>query len=179
MNGVIGGNDTMNRMANLHMLTRRLILLTAGSLLVFVSLFGMTLLLNKRLMISWVVFICGIIGGFVSIQQRAKNIVDEELDLLCGSWFQILLIPIFGAIFALVLYCIFLSGLLNSDIFPKFYFPQPAASGPDTEFVIKVLRETFPATGPDLAKLVFWSFVAGFAERLVPQIISNLTNKIE
>lgn len=32
---------------------------------------------------------------------------------------------------------------------------------------------TFPATGFDFAKLVFWCFAAGFAERLVPQIIST------
>jgi len=169
----------MSRMERLHLLTRRLIILTAIALAFFVALFGFALLLNERLMISWLVFICGIIGGFVSIQQRVKNIADNELELLCGSWFQILLVPIFGAVFSLVLYCIFLSGLLNSDIFPKFYFPQPLASGPDSKFVVKVLRETYPSTGPDLAKLIFWSFVAGFAERLVPQIITNITNKIK
>jgi len=130
-------------------------------------------------MISWVVFIGGIIGGFVSIQQRVKNIADDELDLLCLSWFQILLIPVFGAIFSLVLYCIFLSGLLHSDIFPAFYFPSPPKTGPDADFMFRILRETYPSTGPDLAKLIFWSFAAGFAERLVPQIISNFTSKTE
>lgn len=169
----------MSRMERLHLLTRRLIILTGIALVFFVALFGITLLLKYRLMISWLVFICGIIGGFVSIQQRVKNIADDELELLCGSWFQILLVPIFGAVFSLVLYCIFLSGLLNSDIFPRFYFPQPLPSGPDSDFVVRVLRETYPSTGPDLAKLIFWSFVAGFAERLVPQIITNITNKIK
>ena len=169
---------TIQRMQNIHVLTRRLILLTAGSLLSFTALFGFVLFFNQRLMISWVVFICGIIGGFVSIQQRLKNIKDEEIQLLCESWFQILLIPIFGAIFSLILYCVFLSGLITSVAFPVFYFPQPPQTGPGTDFIIKVLRETYPSTGPDLAKLIFWSFVAGFAERLVPQIISKLT-KIE
>jgi hypothetical protein len=44
-------------------------------------------------------------------------------------------------------------------------------------FIVKVLQKTYPLTGPDLAKLIFWSFVAGFAERFVPQIISNFTSK--
>ena len=167
----------MSRIENLHLLTRRLIILTAGALLAVVSLFALTLIANQRLMISWVVFICGIIGGFVSIQQRVKNISDEELGLLCGSWFQILLVPIFGAVFSLVLYCIFLSGLLNSNIFPVFFIPSPPSTGPDDEFIVEVLQKTYPLTGPDLAKLVFWSFAAGFAERLVPQIVSNFTSK--
>jgi hypothetical protein len=32
---------------------------------------------------------------------------------------------------------------------------------------------TYPQTGVDFAKLVFWCFVAGFSERFVPQIISG------
>jgi hypothetical protein len=164
-------------MENLHLLTRRLIILTAAALLVFVSFFALTFFDNRRLMISWVVFICGIIGGFVSIQQRVKNISDEELELLSSSWFQILLVPIFGAVFSLVLYCIFLSDLLNSDVFPKFFYPSPPSTGPNDDFIVKVLQKTYPLTGPDLAKLIFWSFVAGFAERFVPQIISNFTSK--
>lgn len=167
----------MGRADYLHKLTRRLIILTVGALLISSAVFALTLYVNSRLMISWLVFVSGIIGGFVSIQQRIKNISDEVLELLCGSWFQILLIPIFGAVFSLVLYCIFLSGLLNSDVFPEFYFPSPSPGGPDTEFIVRVLRETYPLSGPDLAKLIFWSFVAGFAERFVPQIIENLTPK--
>ncbi len=107
----------MSRITNLHILTRRLIILTAAGLLTFAGAFALTVFFEFRLMISWVVFLCGIIGGFVSIQQRIKRISDEELQLLAGSWYQIALIPIFGAVFSLVLYCIFLSGLLDSDIF--------------------------------------------------------------
>jgi hypothetical protein len=33
---------------------------------------------------------------------------------------------------------------------------------------------TYPSSGQDLAKLIFWCFLAGFSERLVPQIITNI-----
>ena len=33
--------------------------------------------------------------------------------------------------------------------------------------------QTYPATGPDLTKLLFWSFLAGFSERFVPQILDK------
>ena len=39
--------------------------------------------------------------------------------------------------------------------------------------LINFLRSTYPATGPDLAKLLFWTFVAGFSERFVPQILQQ------
>jgi hypothetical protein len=34
-------------------------------------------------------------------------------------------------------------------------------------------RDTYPASGSDLAKLLFWCFVAGFSERLIPQILGK------
>ena len=129
-------------------------------------------------MLTWVVFCAGIIGGFVSIQQRVKNISNEELEYISGSWFQILLIPVFGAIFALVLYCIFLTQIIALDIFPNIVFPKVPKGGPNSAYIIEILQKTYPATGQDLAKIIFWSFVAGFAERLVPQIITNLSGKV-
>lgn len=42
---------------------------------------------------------------------------------------------------------------------------------------MRIFRETYPSSGPDLAKLLFWSFVAGFSERFVPQLISNVTTR--
>jgi hypothetical protein len=124
----------------------------------------------------------GIMGGFVSIQQRLKKIGNEELTLLAESWFQILLIPIYGGIFSLVLYLLFLSGLLEGTLFPKFAIPGeglPAAapSGLNAANIRNFFMNTYPASGPDLAKLIFWCFLAGFSERFVPQIITNIGAK--
>ena len=85
-----------SRTEKLHTITKRLILMTSCALAVVGSLFAVTLLGHERLMVSWVCFGCGLLGGFVSIQQRLKKLADEELELLSKSWFQILLIPIYG-----------------------------------------------------------------------------------
>jgi hypothetical protein len=140
------------------------------------TIFFITLTTGHRFMVSWACFGCGLIGGFVSIQQRIKNVNDEELDLLSRSWFQILLIPVYGGIFALVLYLAFLSGIVEGTLFPRLSVPT-FGNPPSTEDMKNLFMLTYPTTGVDLAKLIFWSFVAGFSERLVPQIISKTENK--
>ena len=169
--------EISQRIANLHLLTKRLIWCTLIAMGAFSLLFAPALIFGERLLLTWVVFCTGIVGGFVSIQQRVKKISDEELSLISGSWFQILLIPVFGAIFALVLYCIFLTEILTLDMFPRFDFPPIPEDGPDSKYIQDVLKKTYPSSGQDLAKMIFWSFVAGFAERFVPQIITNLSGK--
>jgi hypothetical protein len=166
----------MDRIEHIHLLTKRLIIMTALTVLLFAALFGISFLFEKRFMLTWAGFLCGIIGGFVSIQQRIRKVSDEELTLLCRSWFQILLVPIFGGVFALVLYALFLSGIVRGDLFPQFNMPKPPTSGPDDQFMLNLFTKTYPETGQDLGKFLFWSFVAGFSERLVPQIISKVAS---
>jgi hypothetical protein len=160
------------RYAKLLKITKRLILMTLCGLVVVGLLFGVTLVLGKRFMVSWACFGCGLIGGFVSIQQRLKKISDEELELLSRSWFQILLIPIYGGVFALVLYLAFLGGIVEGAMFPRFFVPEFAVP-PSSDDMKKLFTATYPVGGTDFAKLIFWSFLAGFSERLVPQIISK------
>ncbi|MCZ6647123.1 MAG: hypothetical protein O7B79_12890, partial [SAR324 cluster bacterium] len=85
------------------------------------------------------------------------------------------LIPIYAGIFALVLYVLFLSGILQGSLFPHFSIP-PFGESPTPAEIINFLRSTYPSTGEDLAKLLFWTFVAGFSERcpgMTPQARSG------
>ncbi len=163
----------MTRTAMLLKITRRLIVMTAIALFFVVGIFAMTLLRGDRFMTSWACFGCGLLGGFVSIQQRLKKFGDDELDLLSQSWFQILLIPVYGGLFALVLYICFLSGIVEGSLFPRFAIPTFSAPMPTTEDMRNFFSLTYPATGADVAKFLFWSFVAGFSERFVPQILDQ------
>ena len=143
--------ETMDRIANIHILTKRLIVMTVVSVLIFSAIFGLSYFFSQRFMMTWAGFLCGIVGGFVSIQQRVKTVSDEELILLTRSWFPILLVPVFGGVFSLVLYCLFLSGIVSGSLFPVFYIPVPSNSIPDTDFMINLFTKTYPLTGPDLA----------------------------
>ncbi|MBT9609980.1 MAG: hypothetical protein WAP57_01205 [Aquabacterium commune] len=161
------------RAAMLHTVTKRLILMTATALAGVVAVFGLTLFWHQRFMISWVCFGCGLLGGFVSIQQRLKTLGDEELALLSRSWFQILLVPIYGGIFSLVLYVGLLSEIVKGPLFPQFAIPPFTEPLPTRDDVIRFLSQTYPTSGQDVAKLLFWSFVAGFSERFVPQLLAR------
>jgi len=164
------------RYQRLLIITRRLILMTLTALLIITSMFAVTLLFQKKFLVSWMCFGTGLVGGFVSIQQRIKNVSDEELELLSMSWYQILLIPVYGGIFALVLYLAFLSGVIEGGLFPKFSIPE-FSNPTSTDDLKGFFAGTYPQSGTDFAKLVFWSFVAGFSERFVPQIVSGVERR--
>ncbi|XOF32509.1 MAG: hypothetical protein ACL93V_10755 [Candidatus Electrothrix sp. YB6] len=126
-----------------------------------------------------IVFMIGLIGGFVSIQQRLPSMTYDELKLLSNSWSSMLIISINGGIFAVVLMLMFLSGLVQGELFPDFY---EVKFDPDSHAALKKsIRDWFQYTLPDssisMGKLLFWSFIAGFSERFVPSLIKTTTGK--
>jgi hypothetical protein len=168
----------MDRSRRILIVSKRLLTFTVATLILTVALFIVAFLF-KRFPVSWFCFECGILGGFVSIQQRLKKVEDEELEYLCQSWIAILMNPIFGGLFSLVLYVLFLSGIIESPLFPRFKIPEFSCP-PTVDDLRRFFAETYPALGSDFAKLAFWSFVAGFSERLVPEMIHRVTkNKQE
>lgn len=171
--------EESERQKCLQLVTRKLVSLTAATVVVLVIIFYAVKLadLERTYLVSYV-FLSGLMGGFVSIQQRLPTIELSELRELSNSWLSILLIPINGGIFAFVLMLMFVSGILEGALFPKYEHPPIDQEHLVASFA-QWLTTTFPKTGPDIAKLLFWSFVAGFSERLVPQIIRKTTDKTE
>lgn len=163
----------MSKQSKIITISTRLLIFIAISLALTMILFAITSFFQKRFLVSWFSFECGVIGGFVSIQQRIKKLSDEDLTLLSHSWATIMVVPIYGGIFSLVLYLLFLSEILKGPLFPGFYIP-PKADIPTIEYFKKFFEETYPLSGQDFAKLAFWSFVAGFSERFVPNIIKQV-----
>jgi len=118
--------------------------------------------------LSTLVFISGVIGGFVSLQQRLHRISDEELILLSKSLFAIAVVPINGGIFAYTLMLMFMGKIVQGNLFPTF----PDMNIYDIASFKAWLMYSLPINGADMAKLLFWSFVAGFSERFVPRMIN-------
>ena len=217
------------------------------------------------------VALAGIVGGCVSMLQRIQSAPSEgdalfNLAALTNGWKGIFLSPLYGGIFAAILFVLFAAGLLEGSAFPRINTPRrqwgPQASvtpsptqsrsplssstpspspspkpspnasptvsptpnesadaqglntsaagdtsvnqasrqpqpqlspapAPTTPYVFGALqrlpimeikdflKHTGPADGTSYALLIIWSFIAGFAERLVPDTLNRLVTKNE
>lgn len=113
----------------------------------------------------------GAIGGLVGLQRRVRRLSRDDLELLASSPLYMYLPPFVGGLLALLLFILFLSGLVEGKLFPHFVMIQP----PTPKFADTFFRvfDLTAETAPDYAKLVFWSFVAGFSEKFVINVISQ------
>lgn len=150
----------------------RLIWVTVIMLLGTVGLFVLPLVMQDRFPMSWFCFGIGVIGGFVSLQQRLRKLSSEEVGMLSASWANVIISPLFGGIFALLFYLISLSSLVDGELFPSYFIPD-FGEQPTTERVKNFLLLTYPASGADFAKVAVWSFAAGYSERLIPDIMKS------
>ena len=192
------------------------------------------------------VALAGVMGGCVSMLQRIQSTPSEgdalfNLASLNNGWTGLSLSPLYGGIFATLLFVLFAAGLLKGAAFPDIHTPSaaersapaptpsttpaapasqstapvttastpsaasssagassatepakpqtqptPAPSGsptPEPTPATQVLRiktfllETGPVDGISYALLIIWSFLAGFAERLVPDTLNRLVAK--
>lgn len=96
---------------------------------------------------------------------------DDKATLLLLK-LQIFLSPLFGGLFAFVLYGVFAAGIIQGEIFPQFQSTQDDYTSP-YEFADK----TVPITNEDAAKAILWAFIAGFAEGFVPNFIDKLVKE--
>ena len=104
-----------------------------------------------------------------SLPSRGESLSDI-VELAGGT--GIYLAPITGAIFAMVLFMLFTSQIIGGPMFPKIATPTNEAAKGWT--FIDFALQTGAKTGVDWAMLLIWSFIAGFAERFVPDTLDRL-----
>jgi hypothetical protein len=122
-----------------------------------------------------VVLIFGALGAFLSLQRSLKGLSEEDLRLIKESLTYTWLAPVAGAVLAGILYLLFIAQLLVGPLFPIIDADTAtvkAASGMAKLFEVD-------SKGPgDYAKLFFWSFVAGYSERFVTDIVGKFETKV-
>jgi len=123
------------------------------------------------------IFAAGATGAVLSLQRRMQSLPSngESLSDLVelSDRMSVRLTPIIGGIFALILSLIFASGLATGELFPKL------ESQSDIKNLTDFLRQLQPHGVVEWGKLLVWSFIAGFAERLVPDTLDRLIAKSE
>jgi len=242
-------------------MTKRAVLMTA----VVVIVIGLALVVNITVSLKVVKFneysavfitvltvmLAGIVGGCISMLQRIQSTPSDgdalfNLAALTSGWRGIMLAPVYGGVFAFILFVLFASGVLKGVVFPTIVTPDsrqeealataspvnvatppavssspvqaaaaqespqvtttstatPAGSnatsgvpGPKSPtptptpaatpsaarsrvlLIEEFLKETGPAGGVSYSLLIVWSFLAGFAERLVPDTLNRLVQK--
>jgi membrane associated rhomboid family serine protease len=145
------------------------------------------------------VMFAGIVGGFLSCQQRLQSTEDidpllKELQLSSGWFSVVILAPLSGGIFGVVIYMIFVAGLLSGGLFPTFGeiapqeshivasaaprgpAPSPLPSPAGITFG-EFVQKSAPQKAEDFGKLLVWAFIAGFAERFVPDVLTRLAGQ--
>jgi hypothetical protein len=133
---------------------------------------------NYQVTILPVVVLCGSLGAIFSSLIRLYGYSDLPAllshDGLQGLNARSVLVyatvPIVvGAIASALLYMILASKMISGTLFPEFgCVPEQSCVG------IRGLTENFSPMSPiDYAKAIVWGFIAGFAERLVPDAISS------
>jgi hypothetical protein len=116
-------------------------------------------------------FIAGNLGGYCAIHRSLFDYSDDDLAQLSQSWFALILPPLIGGILSMVLYVIFISGIISGELFPTIVKEEDIPNSFDAIF-------SQHAEGPsDYAKLIFWGFVAGFNEKYVTNIIDSIKAK--
>jgi len=136
----------------------------------------------------FLVMFVGAMGGLLSMQQRYQSVSREgdpihNISELMQNWSRLFLPAISGAIFAVLLYMLVIAGLLEGELFPKFLpevtkQPEPANQLVGTA-LSDLLQQGRPASRRDYAKLIIWSFIAGFAERYIPDTLSRFISRKE
>lgn len=147
--------------------TRRLFIALAT--LFSVALATMAFAPLSPFVVPAVVIMAGAIGGFVGLQRRLKELTISDLRLIASSWIYTSLSPLVGGVLGLLLYVIFLSGLLSGDLFPHF-LPDDTTK---TVTSFSVVGHQHADGHTEYAKLIFWCFMAGFSERFVTDVISR------
>jgi uncharacterized integral membrane protein len=132
-----------------------------------------------------VVVLAGTLGALFSALLRLYRFEDlpkalfarELVGLPSLHRFIYSLVPVVvGAISATALYLLFASELIKGDLFPAF----TCKKGDDNCTTFGLLMSDWgPAQAIDYAKALVWGFIAGFAERLVPDLLQGLSHSAE
>ncbi len=121
----------------------------------------------------------GAMGAFMSALTRMYRftdlpqvIVDDSIQLGRLTLAAYSLTPaLVGTISSAILYFAFAGGLLSGSVFPTFSCP----TGKTCTSFTSLIESHSPKDASDYAKMIFWSIVAGFSERLVPDLVDRLS----
>lgn len=122
-------------------------------------------------------FFSGTLGGTISTYIRVKSLplMDQEKPTIKKlAIIQIYITPIVAGIFGFILYLLFVSGILAGALFPEFVGLEANFETAQSMFDLVTTK-----TNLDAMKALVWAFIAGFSERMVPNILDKIVKEAE
>jgi len=164
------------------------ILFTVITFLIYVAIIPFTPY-KVNFPLPLLVFLSGSLGGVISNYQRISKIYENEVQentisltehqsLIAIA--QIYVTPLIGGIFGILLYAIFLTGIIQHITFDLALLPKITTSV-DNDFkgIVKLFNSTGPARNKDAILIIIWAFVAGFSEKMVPNFLDKLADQLK
>lgn len=112
------------------------------------------------------IFITGAGGGVINTYFRLKNVAPVDVNI--NAILQVYITPIIAGLLGWICYAFFLTEMLKGPLFPDFTGKNLPYTDLSSVFTI------VPLTTLDAAKALLWSFVAGFSEKMIPNILDKL-----
>lgn len=145
-------------------------------LLIFVILLTLSIALSmyaNPFTVPFLTFIAGNIGGgYVGVHRNLSSLTDIEVRELSTSWLGLIVPSFVGGILACVLYTLFVSGIISGELFPRIVV-DVGEIPPGFEAVFHQHADG----ASEYAKLLFWSFVAGFNQKYVVDVIESIKSR--
>lgn len=116
--------------------------------------------------LTMAIFITGAGGGIISTYFRLKNVASTKVET--NAILQIYITPIIAGLLGWICYAFFITDMLSGPLFPEFVNKQDEYQGLRSVFEIQ------PKHTLDAAKALLWAFVAGFSEKMIPNILDKL-----
>lgn len=122
-------------------------------------------------------------GACISFFLRFSKMRPAEMEFLATSWWAILVPVLVGVTMGGFIFIVFFAGILTGDggsgLFTSNLFPLFTEPSISNEALLN-LRDVLairPVTVQDFGKLLVWCFLAGYSERLVPNILQTIEKK--
>ena len=121
--------------------------------------------------ITWFIIASAITGSLVNQPFRDESTQPNTIG-------QILIYVVWkcaiAIVLAITLYMIFTAELINGEMFPKF-MNNRVENGGAYNSIIGFMTKMKPESYQDVAKILVWSFIAGYSEKFVPNLILQIT----
>ena len=93
---------------------------------------------------------------------------------LKNSHYVLYFAPLTGAVFAVITMLLFVGEVLQGVVFPVF---RPLETAKAVGIAWSFTNSLLPVASKDYALLFLWCFIAGFAERFIPDTLTQLSQR--